>query len=109
MYEQRWGDAPVHTIAAALFAGKEGMHFFREIGYEHYPFIHCPQNEMWELGRCSCEQERNFGTSRRRTRSSLSVRVVRAASLMFVCFLDYAEGWSCTPRWERVTNNRLEL
>ena len=64
MRGQRWGDAPVHTIAASLFAGKDEIHFFREVGYEHYPFVHCPQGEMWERGRCSCEQERNFGTSR---------------------------------------------
>jgi len=61
VYEQRWGDAPVHTIGASLFGGKDGVHFFREIGYEHYPFTHCPQDGMWERGRCSCDQERNFG------------------------------------------------
>jgi len=38
--------------------GKDGVHFFRETGYEHYP---CPQGDMWERGRCSCDEERNFG------------------------------------------------
>jgi hypothetical protein len=27
------GDAPVHSIGAALFAKKEELHFFDEIGY----------------------------------------------------------------------------
>jgi len=78
-YYQRWGDAPVHTIGASLFGGKDGVHFFREIGYEHYPFTHCPQGDMWERGQCSCDQERNF---------------------------DYHGGWSCLPKWEQAINER---
>ena len=60
MYEQRLGDAPVYTIGASLFGGKDGVHFFREIGHEHYPFTHCPQGEMWESGRCSCAPGAKF-------------------------------------------------
>lgn len=29
---QRWGDAPVHSIGAALFARKDQIHFFNDIG-----------------------------------------------------------------------------
>lgn len=54
------GDAPVHTIGASLFEDKYGVHFFQVIGYEHYPLTHCPQGEMWERGRCSCDQDRNL-------------------------------------------------
>ena len=32
------GDAPVHSIGAALFAKKEQIHFFEDIGYRHEPF-----------------------------------------------------------------------
>jgi hypothetical protein len=32
------GDAPVHSIGAALFAKKEQIHFFEDIGYKHNPF-----------------------------------------------------------------------
>jgi len=102
---QRWGDAPVHTIAAALLADKDEVHFFEEIGYEHYPFVHCPQGEMWERGRCSCEQERNFGRSRDAVIAHL---LVRLASLMFVC-TDYHMGWSCLPKWDQVKDIRQEL
>ena len=38
-YYERWGDAPVHSIAAALFSKREQIHFFREIGYEHNPCV----------------------------------------------------------------------
>jgi alpha 1,2-mannosyltransferase len=37
-YYERWGDAPVHSIAAALFLKKEEIHFFGDIGYRHEPF-----------------------------------------------------------------------
>jgi alpha 1,2-mannosyltransferase len=60
---KRWGDAPVHSIAAALFAGKSRIHFFREIGYEHSPYTHCPADEvLWKRGRCTCDPARSFGT-----------------------------------------------
>jgi alpha 1,2-mannosyltransferase len=59
-YYERWGDAPVHSIAAALFLPKENLHFFNEIGYRHDPFQHCPQGELHVAGRCSCNPEDNF-------------------------------------------------
>jgi hypothetical protein len=37
-YYERWGDAPVHSIGAALFAKKDQIHFFDDIGYRHEPF-----------------------------------------------------------------------
>lgn len=40
-YYERWGDAPVHSIAAALFAKKEQIHWFEDIGYRHEPFQVC--------------------------------------------------------------------
>ncbi|KAH0830584.1 glycolipid 2-alpha-mannosyltransferase-domain-containing protein [Lanmaoa asiatica] len=40
-YYERWGDAPVHSIGAALFARKDQLHFFNDIGYRHEPFQHC--------------------------------------------------------------------
>lgn len=42
--EKRWGDAPIHSIAAALFAGKNQLHFFRDIGYRHEHFQHGPMD-----------------------------------------------------------------
>ena len=31
----RWGDAPVHSIAAAMMLRKEEFHFFHDMGYRH--------------------------------------------------------------------------
>jgi alpha 1,2-mannosyltransferase len=61
-YYERWGDAPVHSIAAALFQQKSQIHFFDEIGYEHNPYSHCPRTEKaWAKGKCSCDRSRSFG------------------------------------------------
>ena len=59
---QRWGDAPVHSMAAALFASRDQIHFFDDIGYQHDPYTHCPRNRnKWRKGRCSCEPKQSFG------------------------------------------------
>jgi len=74
-YYERWGDAPVHSIAVALFARKDQIHFFNEIGYEHNPYTHCPRGtDAWERGHCACNPDRSF---------------------------DY-DGYSCMRQWDRI-------
>lgn len=41
-YYERWGDAPVHSIGVALFASKSDVHWFKDIGYMHEPYLNCP-------------------------------------------------------------------
>ena len=43
-YYERWGDAPVHSIAASFLLGRSEVHFFEEIGYTHDTFTHCPKD-----------------------------------------------------------------
>jgi len=57
-YYERWGDAPVHSIAAALFASKDQIHFFNDIAYEHATLTHCP-NTWWSVY-CTCRPEDSF-------------------------------------------------
>ncbi|KAG1790247.1 glycosyltransferase family 15 protein [Suillus plorans] len=59
-YYERWGDAPVHSIAAALFTRKDQLHFFKDIGYKHAEFSHCPQGRQWREGHCSCNPNDSF-------------------------------------------------
>ncbi|KAJ2931372.1 hypothetical protein H1R20_g5751, partial [Candolleomyces eurysporus] len=59
-YYERWGDAPVHSLGAALFAKKEQIHFFNDIGYRHEPFQHCPQGNAHKKGKCYCDPKQNF-------------------------------------------------
>ncbi|TFY82623.1 hypothetical protein EWM64_g1385 [Hericium alpestre] len=73
-YYERWGDAPVHSIGAALLAPKEKIHFFHDIGYRHEPFQRCPQSDEHRRGKCWCDASENF---------------------------DY-EWYSCLPKFDRV-------
>lgn len=45
-YYERWGDAPVHSLGVALFADKKRVHWFRDIGYFHFPYYNCPNAEL---------------------------------------------------------------
>jgi len=73
-YYERWGDAPVHSIAAGIFAHRDQIQFFDEIGYEHNPYTHCPKGEgSWKKGRCTCDPAKSF---------------------------DH-DGYSCMHRWDR--------
>ncbi|KAB8274549.1 nucleotide-diphospho-sugar transferase [Aspergillus minisclerotigenes] len=60
-FYERWGDAPVHSIAAGLLLEKEQIHFFNEIAYYHIPFTHCPTGEQLRLDlKCHCNPSDNF-------------------------------------------------
>ncbi|MCJ1408231.1 alpha 1,2-mannosyltransferase 2.4.1 [Ptychographa xylographoides] len=60
-FYERWGDAPVHSIAAALTLKKEEIHFFNDIAYYHVPFTHCPTGEQTRLDlKCHCNPSDNF-------------------------------------------------
>ncbi|KAI5845551.1 nucleotide-diphospho-sugar transferase [Tricharina praecox] len=43
-WTERWGDAPVHSLAAGVFLGPADLHYFRDIGYRHTTIQHCPAN-----------------------------------------------------------------
>ena len=43
-YYERWGDAPVRSLALGLFADKSQIHWFRDIGYNHFPYTNCPNS-----------------------------------------------------------------
>ncbi|KAH8179657.1 glycolipid 2-alpha-mannosyltransferase domain-containing protein [Sarocladium implicatum] len=43
-FYERWGDAPVHSIALGLFEDRKKIHWFRDIGYQHKPFFQCPNS-----------------------------------------------------------------
>ncbi|KAK4621785.1 Glycolipid 2-alpha-mannosyltransferase 1 [Fulvia fulva] len=43
-FYERWGDAPVHSIALGLFEDTNKIHWFKDIGYRHIPFFNCPNS-----------------------------------------------------------------
>ncbi|PVU96890.1 hypothetical protein BB561_000895 [Smittium simulii] len=52
-FYERWGDAPVHSIAAAMFLSPKQIHWFDNIGYSHSPWTNCPQDSKTLL-KCTC-------------------------------------------------------
>ncbi|KAF8449883.1 glycolipid 2-alpha-mannosyltransferase-domain-containing protein [Kalaharituber pfeilii] len=53
-FYERWGDAPVHSIALSLFVDKKRIHWFRDIGYEHIPYFNCPSRDSTGE-KCACQ------------------------------------------------------
>jgi len=43
-YKERWGDAPVHSLAMGMLLDLKDIHYFRDIGYQHSALSHCPGN-----------------------------------------------------------------
>ncbi|KAI9482881.1 MAG: nucleotide-diphospho-sugar transferase [Benjaminiella poitrasii] len=58
-YYERWGDAPVHSIAASLLLRKDEIHFFNDIGYRHTAYTHCPVQDEFR-SKCNCDPAINF-------------------------------------------------
>ncbi|KAI7898249.1 nucleotide-diphospho-sugar transferase [Cokeromyces recurvatus] len=55
-FYERWGDAPVHSIFAALYLRRDEIHFFNDVGYKHSIYQHCPAEDQL-IRRCSCNPE----------------------------------------------------
>ncbi|KAJ2726647.1 alpha 1,2-mannosyltransferase 2.4.1 [Coemansia sp. Benny D115] len=58
-FYERWGDAPVHSMAAALLLRKEQIHWFEDIGYHHPGYAHCPENPELR-NRCVCGAKSDY-------------------------------------------------
>lgn len=71
-FYERWGDAPVHSIAASLMLRKDEIHFFDDIGYRHTAYTHCPSKPEY-AAKCSCDPKKS---------------------------LDYTDGISCRPVYD---------
>lgn len=93
-YYERWGDAPVHTLAVAMFAPKREQWWFRDVGYQHDINAHCPPGRE---GMCACEKtsvDENFYKlvpmeSRQRKPDDTCVRLWLGGE-----WLVKREGWS---------------
>ena len=60
-FYERWGDAPVRSIAASLLLPKDKIHFFSDIGYRHAPYDHCPVDyDIWKELNCECLRNEDF-------------------------------------------------
>lgn len=61
----QWGDAPVHSLAAALLLHPTEIHHFADFGYEHPPFQYCPyltsNGEIPDLSKANLDELENVG------------------------------------------------
>ena len=100
IYYQRWGDAPVHSIAVALFAPRDKIHFFDDIGYQHDPFTHCTQDKnKLRKGKCSCEPSKSFGKVVSFLRCAFVDEADIIIMIMIVENVD-GNGYFCKTRWD---------
>ncbi|KAI8873072.1 glycosyl transferase [Ramicandelaber brevisporus] len=52
-FYERWGDAPVHSIALSMFLAKEQIYHFDDLGYSYPGAQYCPQNQAI-ADKCMC-------------------------------------------------------
>ena len=61
-FYERWGDAPVHSLAIGMFVPKEKIHFFENIGYYHAPYSNCPSSPVEQLY-CACDPKKSVNVN----------------------------------------------
>lgn len=64
-FYERWGDAPVHTLAVSFLLNKDELHYFDNTGYFHSPHTNCPRDpEVRFKLHCTCllGQDFNWGS-----------------------------------------------
>ncbi|KAH3671071.1 hypothetical protein OGAPHI_000782 [Ogataea philodendri] len=55
-FYERWGDAPVHTIAVAKMMRASEIHLFTDISYKHTVAGSCPLDDAFrQKARCTCD------------------------------------------------------
>ncbi|KAG7194345.1 alpha 1,2-mannosyltransferase 2.4.1 [Scheffersomyces spartinae] len=60
-FYERWGDAPIHSLAVALFLPKSKIHYFDNIGYKHSVYTQCPLNHDFRVQhKCHCVAKDDF-------------------------------------------------
>lgn len=58
IYYERWGDAPIHTIAVSILLPHNKLKFFSNTGYFHSPNLQCDGSpEMITNNECICSSE----------------------------------------------------
>lgn len=60
-FYERWGDAPVHTLAVSYMLPAESLHFVANTGYMHSPNQDCPADEeIRDALHCECNPKKDF-------------------------------------------------
>ena len=60
-FYERWGDAPIHSIAVSLFLSKDKIKHFPHTGYFHEPNQGCPASKkIREKLHCNCNPRKDW-------------------------------------------------
>lgn len=51
---ERWGDAPIHSLATGLLLNRTQVHYFEDFAYQHQAYMHCPKAESGLGCNCAC-------------------------------------------------------
>lgn len=71
-FYERWGDAPIHSMALSYLLPPEKIHYFDNTGYHHGKIGNCPRDrEYFKEHQCHCNRRTEFSW----------------------------RSWSCVPRW----------
>ncbi|KAJ1949804.1 hypothetical protein EC988_004620 [Linderina pennispora] len=57
-YYERWSDASVRSLAAAMFLKSDDVHWFSDVGYKHDFLQHCP-SELNRQMLCHCDPKKS--------------------------------------------------
>lgn len=57
---ERWGDAPVHSLAAGILLPADAIYFFQNIGYRHDWYKHCPSPDTKYFNNCECSYKEDI-------------------------------------------------
>lgn len=60
-FKERWGDAPIHSIALGFLLELDELHYFRDIGYKHTTIGHCPVNHPNQNSGAGTHLDKLFG------------------------------------------------
>lgn len=65
-FYERWGDAPVHSLAVSYLLNQNEIHYFDNTGYSHMPHSQCPRDiETRTHLRCACQPAMDFNRGHR--------------------------------------------
>lgn len=108
-YRERWGDAPVHSLAIGMFLDLDEIHYFRDIGYQHSVLTHCPRNSL--NGQLPFEPAQNSKTNKLRSYSNYQLlpKSPNGVGCRCQCPKGFSEvensQTSCIKRWQSVTSD----
>lgn len=119
-FAERWGDAPVHSLAVGMFLNLSEIHYFRDIGYKHSTLGHCPYNSPNQLPykagpkfkhQVLPEDEIKYADYDKPVTNTKLVENLGPSGCRCRCPSDHREiensGGSCSALWLKLTNDEF--